>query len=122
MLEMILVLPREMRDFKLQVPALTQALKLGVNYYYIAKVALDCLKEWVDDNDPGLQSYLSEILPLLELYFREQRDIETSNTGAVSIQKKDAKYNYQIKKKTGFRRRAQGAASLQNDEKNLALR
>ena len=124
MLETILVLPREMRDLSLQVPALKLALKLGVNYDVIAKVALDSLEEWVEDSDPHLHRYLYEILPLLEVYFRPQEQGEGSTKGAISIDKKDSQYKYQMRKKAGFRTRKKGSASTssQTERKSLALR
>jgi len=102
-----------------QVPALKQALTLGVSYDYIGSRALDCLEEWVDDSEPRLQDYLCEILPLLEPYFRQQDEGELLRKNAMSSDKKVSKYKYQMKKKSGFRTRS---STSQIDAKNLALR
>ena len=110
---------RRADSFWWQVPALKQALKQGVNYDYIASGALKCLEEWVDDSEPCLQGYLCEILPLLELYFRQQDEGTSLRKGAMSSDKKVSKYKYQMKKKSGYRTRS---STSQNDAKNLALR
>ena len=117
MLHLILILPREMRDLELQVPALIQALKHGVSCAYIAKVALDSLEEWVDDREERLQGYLCEILPLLELYFRQQGEDDSSRKGAISIDKQVGKYKYQKKKKSSSKE-----SESPHDVRDMALR
>ena len=123
MLELILQLPREMKDLKIQVPALQQALKQGVSYTYIARVALGCLEKWVDDRGTHvqLQTYLRGILPLLELYFRQQDESESAQSGAMSIDKKISKYKYAIKKK-GTAHMSGGGETGANELKDLAIR
>jgi DNA-dependent protein kinase catalytic subunit len=120
MLELILILPREMRDLELQVPALIQALKHGVSCAYIANVALDSLEEWVDDREERLQGYLCEILPVLELYLlRQEGEDDSSRKGAISIDKQVGKYKYQMKKKSDFSTKE---SESPHDVRDMALR
>jgi len=117
---LILILPREMRDIELQVPALIQALKHGVSFAYVANVALDSLEEWVDDREERLQGYLCEILPLLELYLlRQQGEDDCSRKGAISIDKQVNQYKYQMKKKSGFSTKE---SESPRDVRDMALR
>ena len=104
----------------MQIPALKQALKHGVSYVYIARVGLECLEEWVDDRSThaDLQWYMRDILPLLELYFRQQEEGESSQKGAISIDKKISKYRYAIKKKV----RAPLGENAPNEMKDLAIK
>ena len=129
MLELILRLPRQMRKLSVQIPALKQALKHGVSYVYIARVGLDCLEEWVDDRSThlDLQWYMRDILPLLELYFRQQEEGESSQKGALSIDKKIGKYRYAIKKKArapvvGGENAGGGGGGGTNELKDVAIK
>jgi hypothetical protein len=126
MLELLLVLPKEMRNLRMQVIALKRALKQGLSFLHIASIAFDCLEEWIKDKDTyaGLQNYLCEILPLLELFLKQADDVESSfQDGKVSMDKRARQYNYKKKKKRGFKKGlTKGTAISRPEAKDLALR